>query len=515
MIGAGLFKAGLVALGLLSIVQAKLPVPKGSGSTPNGVTEPHGKIYIVILPALLLTALSLRLFHLGNGLWYDEIITYVNYGRIPLGQIVTTYDSENLHVLFALLANMCLRVFGESDGAMRLPAVFFGVGSIWGIYLLGRRVGTAREGLLAAAILTFSYQHIWFSQNARGYTMLLFWAILSSWLFLHAARKGNPTIWLAYAVSAALGAYTHLTMVYAVMGHFIIYAIMFLRDEGKKRRGEGGTGFFYGFCIAAVLSFQLYALVIPQMLSAFGEGMRSNVAVWKSPLWTLWEFGRGAGMGVTGAAVALTALLVGVAGIGNFLRQNPVVLGFAVLPVLIGTIVSLVLGHPLWPRFFFFAAGFWVLIAVRGTMVLGKWVGTFFGQPKRSVLIGTALCCGLIGASALSIPYAYAPKQDYHGALIYVEQNRRPGDAVATVGVTTDVPYRKFYQTNWERVKTVSDLNAVQERAQRTWLVYTLSLHLESEYPELMRRIKERYQIVQKFGGTLNDGTIYVCLSKG
>ena len=151
-------------------------------SDPEVIIEPRHRIYLTILAILLLIASILRLYGLGNGLWIDEIVTYVNYGKMPFGEILTTYDSENLHVLFALLANACFKIFGESEWSIRLPAVFFGIGSIWAIYLLGRQVGTAREALLSAAVLTFSYHHIWFSQNARGYTALLFWTILSSWL---------------------------------------------------------------------------------------------------------------------------------------------------------------------------------------------------------------------------------------------------------------------------------------------------------------------------------------------
>ena len=68
--------------------------------------------------------------------------------------------------------------------------VLFGLASILALYLFGRQVTSASESLLAAALLTFSYHHVWFSQNARGYTGLLFWTLLSSWLLLRALRNG-------------------------------------------------------------------------------------------------------------------------------------------------------------------------------------------------------------------------------------------------------------------------------------------------------------------------------------
>ena len=516
LFGARLFKTGLVALGFLAIVLAKLPVPNRPVPRTKAVTEPHGKIYPLILLALLFIAFILRLYHLGNGLWYDEIVTYVKYGRMPFAEILTTYDSENLHVLFALLANASVKIFGENDWSIRLPAVLFGVGSIWAIYLLGRYVGTAREGLLASAMLTFSYHHIWFSQNARGYMMLLFWTILSSWFFLRALREARPGLWLAYAVSAALGAYTHMTMFFVVAGQLILYAIHFL-VRGGETWPEARTGLFYGFGLAALLTFQLYALVIPQILSSFGEGTRSNVLAWKNPLWTLLEFSRGIQVGfrsgIFGIFVLAGLFVVG-AGIWGFLRHDPAFLGLTFIPVITGATLSFALRHPLWPRFYFFAFGFGVLVVVRGTTILGGFIASRLRlQPAQSVFIGTALWVLVIFASALSVPAAYAPKQDYYGALLFVEQNRKPGDAVVTVGVTT-FPYQKFYQTNWEEAETLKDLEAIRSRSQRTWLLYTLPLHLQYEYPDLMKRIEERYRVVKEFFGTLSGGTIYVCLSQ-
>jgi mannosyltransferase len=502
--GAKLFKIGLVILGFLVIVLTNLSNFHKKMSKRKVITEPHHKLYLTILAALLLIASVLRLYGLGNGLWYDEILTYINYGRMPFGEILTTYDSENLHILFTLLANACLKIFGESNWSLRLPAVFFGIGSIWAIYLLGRQVGTMREALVAAALLTFSYHHIWFSQNARGYTGLLFWTILSSWLLMRALQEARPGLWLYYAASAALGAYTHITMVFVIMGHFIIYAVI-LFNHGREMWNEGRSGLFYGFFMVALLIFQLYAFVIPQIVSNFGEGSRSNVEAWKNPLWTLLELSRGIKIGFKGSILAIGALLVGGVGIWGFIRQNPVVIGLAFIPVFIGASISLAMGHPLWPRFFFFAMGFVVLIVVRGTTILGQLITKLLSlQSNKSVLIGTALCGGVIFVSALSIPSAYLPKQDYHGALVFVEHNKKPGDAIVTVGVNTTFPYRNFYRMSWEQAETMEDLNAIESRAERTWLLYTLPLHLQYEYPEMMKSIEKRYQIVREFYGTLS-----------
>jgi hypothetical protein len=65
---------------------------------PDWVGRPwRGEGWIVAM--LVMVAAALRLYDLGDGLWYDEITTLVQYVRLPVGQILTTFDSQNQHVL--------------------------------------------------------------------------------------------------------------------------------------------------------------------------------------------------------------------------------------------------------------------------------------------------------------------------------------------------------------------------------------------------------------------------------
>ena len=170
------------------------------------------------------------------------------------------------------------------------------------------------------------------------------------------------------------------------------------------------------------------------------------------------------------------------------------------------------MGHHLWPRLFFFTLGFGVLVVVRGTMEVGR-VLLSFGRlkTKRAAALGTALCSLLLLVSATTIPAAYLPKQDYWSAVGFLKQNQRPGDVIVTVGAAA-LPYKKFCGVDWPEVENAESLNTIRRRAQRTWLTYTLPVHMEAMYPEIMTIIKNDFRIVRKFYGTLNGGTIFVCL---
>ena len=138
MIGGTLFKIGCVVLGLLLIGATRLNIWEEEGNAGQQVLPDKGSSYTWMVMGLIGCAIALRLYDLGAGLWYDEIVTYVKYVKMPMGDLLTTYDSENQHFLFSAMAHLCFLLFGDHVWALRLPAVLFGVGSIWVVYELGR-----------------------------------------------------------------------------------------------------------------------------------------------------------------------------------------------------------------------------------------------------------------------------------------------------------------------------------------------------------------------------------------
>ena len=63
------------------------------------------------------------------------------------------------------------------------------------------------EAAGAALILTVSYHHIWFSQNARGYTAVLFFVVLSTYALLRWLGSGGRVYAVLFVASTALGAW--------------------------------------------------------------------------------------------------------------------------------------------------------------------------------------------------------------------------------------------------------------------------------------------------------------------
>lgn len=510
LLGASLFRAGLVALGGFALLGWKLAWwtrDAADGEATRSGFDPW-------LAALLAVALGLRFYDLEDGLWYDEVLTLVDYARLPFGDLLTSFESQNQHFLFSLLARLSVVVFGEHAWSLRLPAAAFGVAGIWALYAFARQVGERREALLAAALLTFSYHHVWFSQNARGYTGVLFFTLLSSTLLLRALESGRGRAWLAYGVALALGGYTHLTMIVVGLAHFGIYGVALLR--GRLQGAARWQPFVSGFVFAGLFAGTLYSFGLPQYLEAeANRGTLPAISTWVDPIWALQEALRGFRLEAgPGAAVALSGVLVLTLGAFSFLRGRAEVAVLFVVPSLLIAVIALMTGHHLWPRSFFLVAGFAVMVLVRGGMVVGALVARALprGSEVRASFgdrIGVAGAVFVCVVSAATVPMAYGPKQDFVGAREAVEAVRGEGDRVVTVGIAIR-PFTDFIAPDWESAEDAVALQRIRDDADRTWVVNIFPPYLSDRHPDIVALLESDFDEHAVFEGTVGGGGVYV-----
>ncbi|MBV8521898.1 MAG: glycosyltransferase family 39 protein, partial [Acetobacteraceae bacterium] len=124
------------------------------------------------LTLLTLAGAFLRLGHLGwQSLWLDEGAT-VALARAPWPHFawVWWHGEASLQTIYFLLMRGWVHG-GLSETWLRLPSALFGIASIPLLYVLARKFMASPGALGAAALLTFSPAHVYFSQEARGYTL--------------------------------------------------------------------------------------------------------------------------------------------------------------------------------------------------------------------------------------------------------------------------------------------------------------------------------------------------------
>ena len=113
----------------------------------NQLNDPKIRtIDYAILLFILIIAVFLRILKLDSSLWYDEIITVVDFVRLPIEALVTNPSSFNNHPFYSLQANVSVLLFDENTWSVRLPAVFFGIASIAAMW----RLAYSATGVLQA-----------------------------------------------------------------------------------------------------------------------------------------------------------------------------------------------------------------------------------------------------------------------------------------------------------------------------------------------------------------------------
>jgi hypothetical protein len=175
-----------------------------------------------------------------------------------------------------------------------------------------------------------------------------------------------------------------------------------------------------------------------------------------------------------------------------------------ILPGLLTAGLLLSMEHNLWPRFFFFSAGFAVLIAVRGVLTMGQSLRAVRGHAAAVVALTVVLLF-----SAATVPAAWHPKQDYVSARDYVERVKQPGDAVVTIDMSR-YAYQRYVAPHFLGVENEAELDSIERSHQRIWLLYTFPTRLAAVQPGIWSRVQREYTTAAEFPGTVNGGSIVV-----
>jgi mannosyltransferase len=118
---------------------------------------------------------GLRVLYLAkNGLWLDETFSVWLANHSVADMLQWTIRIDQHPPLYYLLLHYWIALNGETPYYARLLSVLFGAGTIPIIYLIGKRLAGVVVGLVAAVLLALSPFNIYFAQEARMYTLLMF-----------------------------------------------------------------------------------------------------------------------------------------------------------------------------------------------------------------------------------------------------------------------------------------------------------------------------------------------------
>jgi len=179
----------------------------------NGA-RPYRWTAVLPLLLLLLGGTALRLYRLGaDSLWIDEFAT-LRIASLPLSRIL----AENIRnssfepPLFFWLIHAVVGTLGVSEMAMRLPSAIAGALTIPAVWWLTRELGGDRRlALLSAVMVALNPLHLWYSQEARPYALLVLFACLAAACLARAFRRSTIAAWAGFTGWTLLAVFTHLT----------------------------------------------------------------------------------------------------------------------------------------------------------------------------------------------------------------------------------------------------------------------------------------------------------------
>jgi mannosyltransferase len=388
--------------------------PAAADSSPGLAEDVPAPSPLLILALLSLAGAFLRLWHLGmQSLWLDEGATAA-LARASWQHFlwVWWHGEASLQTIYFLLMRGWVHG-GLSEAWLRLPSAAFGIASIPVLYVVARRFMGVPAALAAAALLTFSPAHIYFSQEARGYTLGILLTLFATWSFVLAVERDRPRDWALWTVFGIAAFYTHYFAALVLVAQAA--SLFFLRSRAPWRRFLVWGAIIFLFAIPG-LSYPLRAS--PENL--YFVWMPRATA---KEIWHLAMFFGGSGGKV---ALALGLWIAGTVAIfrsrraaePNAFWHGMLVLLWAILPAAILALVSL--REPLFlQRYMVFSLPAAILLAALGAAFLRRW--------RLGFLLVTALCA----SSLPSIVKQYAkPRDDWRGATNAMLSSAAPGDAV-------------------------------------------------------------------------------------
>jgi uncharacterized membrane protein len=196
------------------------------------------------VPIVLLTALGavLRFTGIGHqGFWYDEAYTAYLVRYDPGRMLGLLPHLESTPPLYYCVAWVWVRVFGDDPAGLKSLSAVFGTLTIPVVYWCAQKFHLNRRAtLIATALTACNPMLIWYSQEARAYSMLVFMCVCTLLAFAWALERPAPLSVAAWALISALALTTHYYAALVVVPE-LVWLLHVRRHALAVRFGAAGV----------------------------------------------------------------------------------------------------------------------------------------------------------------------------------------------------------------------------------------------------------------------------------
>ncbi len=215
--------------------------------------------------ALTVLAAVLRFIGIGHqGFWFDEGNTALLVHFSPGKMLGLIPKSESTPPLYYCVAWVWARLFGYGEAGLRSLSAVAGVATVPVAYGAARKLISERAGVTAAALTACNPFLIWYSQEARSYSLLVLLTGVALLAFAYARATPTPGRLLAWVLASGLALATHYYAILAIVPQ----AIWLLGSHWHRRPVQIAVG-VVGLCGLAL---------VPLAIGQNGTGNASWIA---------------------------------------------------------------------------------------------------------------------------------------------------------------------------------------------------------------------------------------------
>ncbi|MHC5736996.1 glycosyltransferase family 39 protein [Nostoc sp.] len=194
----------------------------------------QAKYYLVFF-IIIIISIFLRFCLLQNqSLWYDEgwslALSDGTSVQENLFNIINREAGDKYQPLYYLVLFYWRSAFGDSEFAIRALSALLGVGSVITIFFTSLRIYGKNHALWSSMLLAVSSFSVFYSQDARPYTLLIFIVSIQIYLFSYSINKNKsnkivPQV--LFGIFTAIGSFgSILTVIFSLslsLSHIIVY----------------------------------------------------------------------------------------------------------------------------------------------------------------------------------------------------------------------------------------------------------------------------------------------------
>lgn len=447
--------------------------------------------YFQILLCLTIVGSFLRFYNLGfNSLWLDEGTTYsvALHSFAGIWQDVTSWDFSP--PLFYWIEHVML-MFGKTEATLRFFPAIFGALTIPLMYFVGKEFMDRNVGIIAATAATFSPFLIYYSQEARAYSMTVFFIAFAMIFYLRALKNNEIKNWIIFGLLSALAFWSHY-YVFVLIAALVLYALALQLMDIQKNIKK------LWMILLSVVVFSLASL--PIIIITI---QRFFIRTAEAPLFGAQGFDiiYSTLLQISGSSEILLVLYVFlfIAGLVNVYLKNKKMAFFLISLLFLAFFISYILSYklPMNPRYLLFLIiPFYIGIASAYGIFYRLWSTPGIVYVLMAILF-------LVNVPALSNYYSGYTKEDWRGFSGTIQNLTQDGDKIVLVPAYMNQPFDYYYSNTTDRTleygaMSVKDLENINSRRGNETIFFVVTWDILAVNPkgDEIAWLKERTKFI-------------------